>query len=272
MEYIIAFCGLFIALYIVRIALGNTSGISKLEFGVSQTPGNRQLSADETDWAHYGEETLLAIADGIGPGEKACTAARVAVHIISRVFEQTGTGGNPAYFFRNAFNGANTTILRYIPDSTAGASLLGAIIKDGLLYYALAGNCKISIFRKGELFDLSEGHTFDVLVRQAFRRKKVTRVEALEGIKGNRVYNFVGKDGYRELEMFDTPVSLKQRDLIVLMTDGVYEFCPTGDLTKILNSHSSCAAIAKRITDLLDRNNHPEQDNASVIVARVNAI
>ena len=72
--------------------------------------------------------------------------------------------------------------------------------------------------------------------------------------------------------MFDTPVTLKQGDIIILMTDGVYEFCPTGVLTDILNSHSSCQVLAKRITDALDRNNHPEQDNASVIVARVNAI
>ena len=265
-------CGFLVAILIVRIALGDTSGILKIEFSFSQTPGNRQVNADEVDWAYYNDETFFAIADGIGPGDKAQTAARVAVHIISRVFEQTGTGGNPAYFFMNCFRGANSTILRYVPDSTAGASLLGVAIKDSKLYYALAGNCKISVYRGGELYDLSEGHTFDVMARNAFLRKEITRIDALEGIKGNRVYNFVGKDGFRDLEMFDTPVTLKKGDIILMMTDGVYDFIPAEALEKILRSRDSCRVMAKKITNTLDRNNHPEQDNASIIVAKINAI
>ena len=272
MAFLIVSCGLLIALVIVRAALGNVSGVYKLEFGFSQTPGNRQINADEIDWAYHDDETFFAVADGIGPGDKAKTAARVAVHIISRVFEQTGVGGNPAYFFMNGFRGANSTILRYIPDSTAGASLLCAAVKDNLLYYALAGNCKISVFRGGELYDLSEGQTFDVLARRAFQRREITRIDALEAVKESRIYNFVGKDGFLDLEMFDTPVTLKRGDVILLMTDGIYEFCETGTLSAILSSRDSCRVMAKKITDNLDRNNHPEQDNASLIVARVNAI
>ena len=271
MAIFIVSCSLLIALLIVRISLGNTSKIVKLEFGLAQTPGNRQVNADEIDWAYYDDETFFAIADGIGPGDKAKTAARVAVHIISRVFEQTGVGGNPAYFFMNCFRGANSAVLRYIPDSTAGTSLLGVAVKEDKLYYALAGNCRVSIFRGGELYDLSEGHTFDVLARNAFLRQEITRIDALEAVKESRLYNFVGKDGFRDLEMFDTPVTLKRGDIILMMTDGVYEFCPSDTLAKILNSRGKCQVKADKIIETLDSNNHPEQDNASVIVARVNS-
>lgn len=272
MPYIIVSCGLLAALLIVRAALGNCSEVVKLELGFSKTPGNRQINADDMDWAYFGEETLLSVADGTGAAEKGKLAAKVAVRIVSRVFELTGAGQNPAYFFMNSFRGVNSTILRYIPDATAGTSLLCAIIKDNLLYYALAGNCKISVLRESELYDLSEGHTFDVLVRQAFQRQRITRIEALEAVKESRLYNFVGKDGFRNMEMFDTPVTLKRGDIILLMTDGVYEFCPTGALTDILTSSNSCQSMAQRITAELDRANHPDQDNASVIVAKVKAV
>jgi len=272
MTYFIVSCGLYIALLIIRITLGNTSVIQKLDFGFSQTPGNRQVNADEIDWAYYDDEMLFAVADGIGTGDKGKTAANVAVHIVSRVFEQTGLGSNPAYFFMNSFRGVNSTILRYIPDSTAGASLLCAAIKGDSLYYALVGNCKISVFRAGELYDLSEGHTFDVLIRRAFQRKEITRTEALEAIKKNRLYNFIGKDGFKDLEMFDTPIKLHKGDLVLLMTDGVYEFCPSGILTEILDSHDSCEMMAQRITQKLDQINHPEQDNASAIIVKVNDV
>ena len=272
MLYIIVSCGLLAALLIVRISIGNVSRIAKLELGFSQTPGNRQINADKLSLAYFDDEILLSIADGIGSSDKGKTAAKVAVHILSRVFELTGLGQNPAYFFMNSFRSVNSTILRYIPDSTAGASLLCAVIKDGLLYYALAGNCKISILRNGELYDLSEGQTIDVLARRAFQREEITRTDALEAMKESRLYNFVGKDGFQDLEMFDTPISLIKGDIVVLMTDGIYEFCSNGALTDILTSKGECDAIAQRITDMLDSENHPEQDNASVILARVNAV
>jgi len=272
MPYLIVGAALLLSLLILRAALGNVSGIARLESGFSKTLGNRQINADEYDWAHYQNETLLTLADGKGPGTKGQTAARVAVHIMSRVFELTGTGQNPAFFFRNSYNGVNSTILRYVPDSTAGASLLCAVVKDGLLYYALAGNCKISVYRKGELYELSEGHTIDVLARRAFLRHKITRLDALEAVKESRLYNFVGKDGFRDLEMFEEPVKLKQGDIIVLMTDGVYDFCTSRQIEEILMTRGSCEKMARQITNLLDCANHPEQDNASVILARVNGI
>jgi len=261
--------GLLIALVIVRVSLGNAKRVYSIEFGYSTTPGMRQLNADEMDWAYYGDETFFAIADGIGPGDKAATAAKVAVHIASRVFEQTGAAGNPAYFFLNCFKSANGIILRYIPDSTAGASLLCAVAKNNLLYYALAGNCRISVYRSGELYELSEGHTFDMLAKKAFTRMEITRADALEAVKEGRLYNFVGKDGFHDLEVFDTPVNLKRADIILLMTDGVYEFCADGDIADVLRRGGSCQKMAKNITDIIDKGAHPHQDNASIIVARV---
>jgi len=273
MTYLIVSVAVFIALVILRIALGNTSRIAKIKFHLAQTAGNRQVNGDVLDWAYYKDQLLFAVADGIGAGEKSTLAAKTAVHIITRIFEKSGAGDNPAYFFMNGFKGANTTILRYIPDSSAGAALLGAIIKDGLLYYALAGNCRVSVFRKRRLYDLSEGHTFDVLARRAFHRKKIKRSDALEAMKENRLYNFVGKDGFRDLEMFDTPVKLKKSDIIIMMTDGVYEFCDTHELERILNKRwFSSKRMAYRIIHTLDTRNNPDQDNASVIVAKVKTI
>ena len=269
MIYFIVFIGLFIALVIVRISLGNTGDTYNIEFGYSTTPGMRQVNADEMDWAYHDDETFFAIADGIGSGDEAVTAARVAVHIVSRVFEQTGATGNPAYFFNNCFKGANGTILRYIPDSTAGASLLCVVVKDNLLYYALAGNCQVSIFRGGELYNLSEGHTFDVLAKRAFSRMEITRADTLEAVKESRLYNFVGKDGFQDLEMFDTPVTLKRGDIILLMTDGVHEFFPTAKVGELLSKRASCQVMAKKIIDAVDSDAHPDQDNASVIVAKM---
>lgn len=272
MTYFIIASALLVALFIIRISLGNQSGRTKLEFGYATTSGKRQVNTDRIDWAYYDDETLLVVADGIGVGDKAVSAADIAAHIVSRVFEQTGSGENPAYFFMNAFRGVNSTILRYIPDGSAGASLLAVIIREDKLYYALAGNCKVSVFRGDELYDLSEGQTFDVLARRAFARKEINRLDTLEAIQESRIYNFLGKDGFRELEMFDTPLTLRRGDIILIMSDGVHEFCSDDRLISCLKSSGSCREIAEDIISKLDRSSNSEQDNASIITARINGI
>jgi serine/threonine protein phosphatase PrpC len=272
MPYLIVTTSLLVSLFILRGMMGNVSGISKLDLGFAQTTGKRQLNADEYDWACHGDETLLALADGIGPGKKGKTAARTAIHIVTRVFEMTGTGQNPAYFFKQAFKGANSTILRYIPDSTAGSSLLCAVIKDGLLYYALAGNCRLSVYRHGELHSVSEGQTMDVLALAAFREKKISRAEALEAVKTSRLYNFVGKDGFRDLEIFDEPVRLRRGDLIVMTSDGVHDFCSADRIEGVLAGRGKCGDLARQVIDMVEREEIPDQDNASVILAKVNAL
>ncbi len=40
-------------------------------------------------------------------------------------------------------------------------------------------------------------------------------------IKGSTIIS--GQDGFEEIEFFDTPVRLKEKDIVVLMSDGLYE-------------------------------------------------
>ena len=51
----------------------------------------------------------------------------------------------------------------------------------------------------------------------------ITRQQALELLENKRLYNYIGQDGFEEIEFFDTPVRLKEKDIVVLMSDGLYE-------------------------------------------------
>ncbi len=272
MPYIILGGCILAALLIVRISLGSLNSIPKMDTGYAGTAGNQQTNADVYDWANYENQTLYVIAGGIGRSGKGKIAAQEAVDTIVRMFEVTGATKNPAFFFRQALHSANHAVLRRITDGTAGASVLCAVVKDGLLYYVSVGNCRISVYRRGELIPLNEGHTIDVLAKNAFRKGQITRMEALATLKEKRLYSFVGHDGFRNMEIFDVPVSLKKGDTIVMMTDGVYEFFSSGQMEKILHTRKSSVQKARQVIEELEKNNHPEQDNASLIISKVNRI
>jgi serine/threonine protein phosphatase PrpC len=138
----------------------------------------------------------------------------------------------------------------------------------GLLYYALAGNCKASVFRGSELIPLSEGQTLDALARSAFKKRTVSREEARSVYGKRRVYNYAGRDGFKAPETTDVPVKLKPGDCVVLTTDGVYESCPEPELERVLRTGRSCRRKADAVIDLLERRGDPQQDNATVVLAR----
>lgn len=267
MPYLVIAGCLLAALLIVRIALGNIG--SRTGVGMAQTTGMREIQADTGSFSWYGDEMLLLVADGIGSGEKGRAAAQVAINTVTRQFEAAGAGQNPVYFFRSAFQAANASVLRHIPDATAGACLLAAVIKGGLLHYALAGNCVLSVFRNGHIYPISEGQTINTLAKKAFRQKKITREEALEVMRERRAYNFIGRDGFRELEQDGTPVRLRHGDLILLFSDGVEEALAPKELMDLLRGGGSCEDKAVRLMRAIDHKRLKEQDNATAVIAKV---
>jgi serine/threonine protein phosphatase PrpC len=273
MPYVIISGCALVALLIVRFAvLGRVAPLPDLEVASSQIIGRREINADVFEWSVRQGKTLLVLADGIGTGTKGRTAALAATDSIARTFDLQGLLPNPAFYFKQAFANANEAVLRYVPDGTAGASVISALVSEGKLFYALAGDCRAAVFRRGSLIQLSEGQTLDVLAKDAFKRKEISREEALEVAQERRLYNYVGKDNFRDMELFDVPVVLKAGDHILLMTDGVYDYCPALDIEGVLRTGASCEQKAQSIMGLLTKQDHPQQDNATVVLAIVNQI
>jgi serine/threonine protein phosphatase PrpC len=272
MLQIILLASILLALFIIRFAAGSLESPQKLKTAHTQSIGNREIQSDVFDWSMKRFGTLFVVADGIGTETKGRTAALAATDSIVRTFELADNFVNPSYFFRQAFRNANEAVLRYIPDGTAGASVLCVLIRQGMLYYALVGNCRISILRRKELIQLSEGQTFDVLVKNAFKRNEICRDEAKTVYNKRSVYNYIGKDNFKDLEMFDVPVKLKRKDCIVLMSDGIYEFLPHLDLVRILNRRTDNENKVRSIIAFLERKNDPQSDNATIVLSSVNRV
>ena len=273
MPYVIVFGCAFIALLLIRFAvLGHIAPLPGLEIAHAQIIGRREIIAEAFEWSVRQGQTLLVVSDGVGSGTRGRTAALVATDSIIRTFDLDGLRSNPALYFKQAFSNANEAVLRYVPDGTAGANVLCVLVSEGSLYYALVGNCRVTVFRNGEIVPVSEGQTLDVLARNAFNRNELCRKDALNVMRERRVYNYVGKDHFRDIEMQDVPVKVKPGDSIILMTDGVFDFCPSLDFERILRSRRNSKQKATAIMDLLNEKEHPEQDNATVIIAKVNRI
>lgn len=240
------------------------------ETGASKTIGDREVQEDEYGIAETEEGLMAVMADGMGKHYAGKIASRTAVDVFLDLFEDRNAFYNPQYSFRKAFQGANREILNQLEENQGSASVGAVMIKDRKLYYAVVGNVKIAVYRNHELVPVSSGHTIGVLAKQKYEEGKLTRQEAVSLLDHHRLYNFVGQDGFRDVEFFDTPIALHGGEYVLLMSDGLYETARWKDMEDCLEGEGSCQAKAFQLVELVNQSEEEEKDNAAVVVIKVN--
>lgn len=244
--------------------------IRRFRVGKAMTIGTRQVQEDDYGICQSSEGFLAVLADGMGKNYGGKVSARIAVDTMKEMFTNYQAAENPAYFFQKAFRQVNREILNELDDGRGGASLSAVLVKDNFLYYAVVGNVKIAVYRNGNLVPLSTGHTIDMLVEDRFKEGTITREDALTLLENKRLYNYLGQDGFQEIEFFDTPVKLKEKDIVVLMSDGLYEGIQWKTIEELLAGKKKCQQKAYEIIELINAGSRKEKDNASLVLVEVN--
>lgn len=264
--------GLAIILLLVRFIVLRAPQLSGgPDVGSSMTIGSREVQEDQVGTLYTPSGLLTVLADGMGKEYGGRIASRAAVETFLDLFKDYNAFDNPQYYFRKAFAAANRAILRILDNERRGSASVGtAMIRDGWLYYAVVGNVKVCVYRNGDLVPMSAGHTLDVLAEEKFRIGRLSREDALVLLETHRLYNYVGQDGFKDVEYIDRPVALRRGDIIVLMSDGVYDLLPWRDIEDILAHGQDCQRMAFEITERVNTTVAEHKDNASVILVRWN--
>ncbi|GAB6088120.1 PP2C family protein-serine/threonine phosphatase [Alkaliphilus crotonatoxidans] len=239
-----------------------------LDLGQASYIGDREYQEDAMEVVHTTRGTLAIVADGRGKNKAGRISSGMAVKIFTELFIRDSALANVNYYFKRAFNITNQKILDRLGDQRGGASLACAIIDKGLLYYASVGNTRMAVFRNNQLISLNEGHTVNVLARKGFYQGKISRETALTALKEKRVLNYVGQEGFKEVEVYDVPVRLKTGDTVLLMSDGVYEHLPEHKLETALKAKGNSQNRAEAIISLIKETAKEERDNASIILIK----
>ena len=257
--------------YSRRSGLQFTDGT--LEIGTAFFTGDQEIQSDCHTIVHSVGNLLCVLADGIGKNALGKSSSYIAVESFEKLYKQYERIDSPPYFFRRAFNLANYEILKTLEGKPGGASVGAILVTPRILQYAVVGNVQLAVFRNGELIPLSEGHTINILAYKAYQKGKLAREKALWALKEKRLWNHVGREGFKEIEIYDVPVKLKPKDHIVLMTKGVYETVAWNLLEDVLsNRHLSAQQMADEIMTNVKQTDRQDRDNSSLIILSVQQI
>ena len=254
----------------LQIRFGNKAPKRKSEWdiGVSKTIGDREIQEDEYGICETEDGLMAIVADGMGKHFGGKIASRIVVETFQEIFQDRSSFYNTQYSFRKAFQGANREILNKMENGQGTASAAAVMIKDRRLYYAVVGNVQVAVYRKQELVPVSSGHTVHMLAKQKYEEGKLTKQEAVSLLGQHRLYNFIGQDGFHNIEFFDTPIQLYGGEYVVVMTDGLYETARWKDMEDCLEEEGSCQKKAFGLVELVNRSMEEDRDNAAVVVVR----
>ncbi len=148
------------------------------------------------------------------------------------------------------------------------AAVSAVMIQGGFLFYGIVGNVKIAVFRNEELIPLGTGHTVDVLAQDKYVEGVLTREDALSMLQEKRIYNYLGRDGFKEIQFYDKPVRLQEGDVVSVFSNGMQESVTWKEMEDCLARKKNCKRMAFDLVELVNQKKG-DKDNASVILIRV---
>ncbi|RKJ05627.1 protein serine/threonine phosphatase 2C family protein [bacterium D16-54] len=264
---------LLAALILVRVvALGEfflEEFSPSLDYGIAQTTGNRQIQADRAELYKSSAGILAVLADGIGKENTGQVCGQIGMDTVLDAFESYRELHNPEYFFRTAFGEAHLRIQRTIGERYGGACLAAVFVSGRVLHYALAGDIRIALWRNQELIPLSKGHTLDVLAMHAYEEGRLSKREAVWSMEEKRCWNYLGMDGFHEIELPERPVRLRAKDRIVMVSKGIWQELSWAELEDILAAGESCFKQAAQAVREAEKKPGEDKENGSIVLFSV---
>lgn len=237
-------------------------------YGHSMTIGTREIQEDCLAVKDAKGGILAVLADGMGKAYGGSVSSTLAVETALDLFDQENAFLNPQYYFQKTLRAANNRILDQLDEGSGAASAALVLIHSMTLYYAEVGNVQVSVFRDNELIPVTEGHTVDILAKKKYQQGSLTRQKTISLLREHRLYNYIGQDEFQDIELFDTPLKLRHGDLVVLMSDGIYNTLPYTQIEHILRSGGyDCMKKAQDITALAEEAPGDKNNGSIVIVA-----
>ena len=210
--------GFLLLFVLIRLVQAVAERESRCEIGCSKTIGSREVQEDFYKVVRSSEGLLAVLADGMGKELGGKIAARKVTEVFAELFQEYNALDHPFYFFQKAFQTANREVLKLFEDGRGSAVASAIMLRESpnrgeypQMYYAIVGNVRVAVLRRGELIPVGSGHTINVLAQDKYYSGDITREDALALLDVNRIYNYIGKDHFKDIEFYDTPIQLKKK-------------------------------------------------------------
>ena len=217
-------------------------------------------------------DALLVVADGMGGGKGGEVASRITAETLPNVAHEElaevlmGRKLDPGNILRMGMERANSQVRNKGVEnremSGMGTTCVAAILNDGVLTVANAGDSRAYLLRGDKLNQITNDHSE---VWQQVLAGKMTREEAQKSKFRNSITKNIGWDNKAVNPDIDA-FTLQEGDTFLLCSDGLTTEVTDGEIANILASAPTAQAACDQLTDLALQKGG--SDNITVVALR----
>jgi PPM family protein phosphatase len=205
---------------------------------------------------------LLALSDGMGGHAGGEIASAVVIESMRKALQAADGGGQAEQKLEAAIRGANKDVAATAERRNKrgmGATLTAVLVDDSGAYVAEVGDSRAYLLRAGRLKQLTRDQS---LVQLMLDSGMCTKEEAETSPQKNILLQAMGST--RDIHAAIGHVSLRQRDKMLLCSDGVSNAISDEELRDILDANPPAAACSRLIELANERGG---DDNVTAVVA-----
>ncbi len=187
---------------------------------------------------------LVAVADGMGGEIGGDRASGIAVECVAAAAEPKGDIHEALReLIRTAHASVREAVTERPEFQGMGSTLVMAYVRRNRLYWASVGDSRLYLFRDANLMRLTHDHT---VPGRLLEKGEITEHEARRHPMRNQLLMCVG---CRQCQPDSGGLLLKNHDILLLCSDGLYGQVPSGEIARILGEFGPLGGKLQALVD-----------------------
>lgn len=217
------------------------------------------------------KEHIYMVADGVGGNNAGETASSMAVTTIAEYVKEKSikklkSQKDIYYYLNSCVEIANKKIRKCAIENPEhrgmATTLVLCYIRENMAYFANAGDSRAYLYRDKKLFQITEDHSY---VNELVKKGALTYEEAINHENSNMITKALGAEATVNADLYQ--MELKENDLILLCTDGLYGSLEDGEISEAMDYESNMLHLSEI---LINRANmHNSKDNVTAVCLKV---
>ncbi len=240
------------------------------EIGQANRLGNRSSNQDRFDAIETEEGILLVLGDGMGGQAYGEVAAEILVHTAREIFLREP---RPIIKIREFLTQVVQTAHRRIvefgeqqtPPATPGTTAVLCLIQAGEACWAHVGDSRLYVYQGGLPLYRTTDHSY---VEHLFQRGEISRWEQESHPQRNQITQCLGCRREEPKISLSNRVTLKQNDIVLLCSDGLWGPLDDAQLGTLLEQRETLDEALNELAERAEQASYPQSDNISVLALR----
>ena len=216
-------------------------------------------------------DKVYVVADGVGGGNAGEIASRTAVseianYILEHPIANTTNKYAVVNYLQSCLDEANSKIFRmantYEENTGMATTVVIVYVAFGKVFITNVGDSRAYLYRKGQLVQLTEDHTYvNTLVKAGVLSKEQAEFDD----RKNVITKALGAEPTVEPDFFQ--LEIIKDDIFIICTDGLYDEVEDQEIIKVLSNKQPMTDVCSELIDRANKNGG--RDNITVISLKV---